>query len=47
MTTHAIITTDDGPSKKWRPRMNHLNDIGVKAMWFCTGQNLKKRPEAA
>ena len=47
MTTQAIITIDDGPSKKWKPRANHLDDKGVKAIWFCTGQNLKKRPEAA
>jgi peptidoglycan/xylan/chitin deacetylase (PgdA/CDA1 family) len=47
MKTQAVITIDDGPSKAWQPRANHLDDLGVKAIWFCTGTNLDERPDAA
>lgn len=47
MTTQAVITIDDGPSKAWQARANQLDNLGVKAIWFCTGQNLKERPNAA
>jgi peptidoglycan/xylan/chitin deacetylase (PgdA/CDA1 family) len=42
-----LLTIDDGPSEDALVKLEYLNQHGIKAVWFCLGVNLKKRPEIA
>lgn len=43
----ACLTIDDGPTPKMAAYVNHLNTIGIKAIWFCLGENLARFPQQA
>ena len=41
-----FITFDDGPTKDLTPWIiNTLNNLSIKATFFCVGENAKKHPE--
>lgn len=41
-----FLTFDDGPIPEVTPNvLNLLDDFGVKATFFCVGENVKKHPE--
>jgi len=42
-----LLTIDDGPSEHAEAKLDFLNSHAIKAIWFCLGQNLEKRPEVA
>ena len=43
----AYLTIDDSPSLHMADRVAFLNDHGIQALWFCRGDYLSERPEAA
>lgn len=47
-TNKILFTFDDGPIPETTPLiLNKLNSLGIKAVFFCVGQNIKKNPELA
>lgn len=43
----AFLTIDDGPSADMADKVDCLAERGIPAIWFCTGEALDRRPEAA
>lgn len=41
----AYLTIDDGPSKDWREKLDFLNGLEIKAVWFCQGCSLEQYPD--
>jgi peptidoglycan/xylan/chitin deacetylase (PgdA/CDA1 family) len=39
-----VLTLDDGPSAAARRKLAFLESRGIKAIWFCVGLNLQRRP---
>jgi peptidoglycan/xylan/chitin deacetylase (PgdA/CDA1 family) len=46
-TKSAILTIDDSPSIHMGERVAFLASKGIPAVWFCRGDYLESRPEAA
>ncbi len=46
-TKTAYLTIDDGPSPLMAERVEFLAGLGLPAIWFCRGDYLEERPEAA
>ena len=44
---HAILTIDDSPSIHMGDRVEFLESHSIPAVWFCRGDYLEERPEAA
>lgn len=45
-TPHVFLTFDDGPDPVATPKvLSVLDRFGVKATFFCVGQNVQKHPE--
>jgi peptidoglycan/xylan/chitin deacetylase (PgdA/CDA1 family) len=47
MTKIAYLTIDDSPSLHMPERIRVLAERGISALWFCRGDYLEERPEAA
>jgi len=47
MPKPAYLTVDDSPSLHMPERIRFLSDRGIHALWFCRGDYLEQRPEAA
>ncbi len=43
----AVLTLDDAPSVHMEERLSFLESKGIRAVWFCRGDYLERRPEAA
>ena len=43
----AYLIIDDGPSKDMKKKVDFLVSKKIPAIWFCRGDYLEKRPEAA
>ena len=43
----AYLTIDDGPNADTIKKLDYLNSEGIKAIWFCLGQQLEKFHEQA
>lgn len=43
MPNTAYLTIDDGPSIDFEQKLAFLQEQGIKAIWFCLGQNLEQR----
>ncbi|MFW5688523.1 MAG: polysaccharide deacetylase family protein [Spirochaetota bacterium] len=43
----AVLTIDDAPSRDWAAKLEMLERLGVRAVFFCTGSALGRRPEFA
>ena len=43
----AFLTIDDSPSLHMKDRVGFLDQQGIRAIWFCRGDYLSERPEAA
>lgn len=41
----SILTIDDAPSSHMRSKVNILNDMGIKAVFFCEGRKIQERRE--
>ena len=42
-----MLTIDDAPSANWQARLETLERLGVRAVFFCTGTDLERRPAFA
>jgi len=42
-----VLTLDDGPSAAAGDKLAFLESRGIKAIWFCVGLNLRRRPRLA
>lgn len=42
----ALLTIDDAPSARMEEKVDFLDALGIRAVWFCTGTNLEARFEA-
>jgi peptidoglycan-N-acetylglucosamine deacetylase len=42
-----VLTLDDGPSAAAGHKLAFLEGRGIKAIWFCVGLNLQRRPQLA
>ncbi|MFT4308489.1 MAG: polysaccharide deacetylase family protein [Candidatus Woesearchaeota archaeon] len=42
MTRRAILTIDDGPDDTMPEKLSILEERGIRAVWFCLGQNLER-----
>jgi peptidoglycan-N-acetylglucosamine deacetylase len=47
MPKTAYLTIDDSPSLHMAERIQFLSERGIQAIWFCRGDYLELRPEAA
>lgn len=47
MPKPAFLTIDDSPSRHMPERIRFLAERGILALWFCRGDYLEARPEAA
>lgn len=48
VSNEALLTFDDGPTVEATEKiLKFLNDHKVKAVFFCVGNNIKRRPELA
>lgn len=47
MPKPAYLTIDDSPSVHMPERIRFLAERGIRALWFCRGDYLEARPEAA
>jgi peptidoglycan/xylan/chitin deacetylase (PgdA/CDA1 family) len=45
VTKIAYLTIDDAPSPDFMYKLNFLDSLGVRAVWFCQGNNMEERPE--
>jgi peptidoglycan-N-acetylglucosamine deacetylase len=43
----GYLTIDDGPVEDMKKKVDFLDSKGIKAIWFCQGDKLKKFPEQA
>lgn len=43
----AYLTIDDGPAGDFIQKVDHLNEIGVQAIWFCMGEGLEQFSDEA
>ncbi len=46
-TKRAVLTVDDAPSRDWPTKLEMLAGLGVRAVFFCTGRDLDRRPAFA
>lgn len=46
-TKQVVLTFDDGPGPGTTKILNLLKQYGIKAAFFATGENIKRRPELA
>jgi len=46
MSKVAYLTIDDAPSGDFCNKLEFLEDQGIKAVWFCMGNYLERRPDA-
>ncbi len=46
MTKTAYLTIDDAPSTDFLNKLDFLEQRGIKAVWFCQGNYLERRPDA-
>ena len=41
----AYLTIDDGPSTQFLEKLAFLEELNIKAIWFCQGNFMEQRPE--
>ncbi len=41
----AYLTVDDGPSLEMGAKLDVLDALGVRAVWFCLGSGISARPD--
>jgi peptidoglycan/xylan/chitin deacetylase (PgdA/CDA1 family) len=44
MPRFAYLTIDDAPSSQFLEKLAFLNELGIKAIWFCQGNFMEARP---
>lgn len=40
-----FLTCDDGPEADFIEKINYLDSMGIKAIWFCIGEKIKENME--